>query len=315
MSESVMVQAALAYAAAGIPVLPLHTPTGPGVCSCRRTCDSVGKHPRLMRGLHDASTDAEQVRTWWRMWPTANVGLVTGVVMDACDIDSEEGLAALLDLLGDGAITGPTVATGSGGWHAWVQPTGRGNRAGMLPGVDWRGQGGYVVAPPSLHASGRRYTWSRSWQQVDVPVCPPKLRQLVEGFTAVVQAGNAGPVRETDAYAEAALRGEVAKVLDATRPRTTAGRTVPGTRNDTLNRAAYALGQLVGAGLLDRHRVEHELTAAARQVGLGVVETARTIHSGLTAGTRRPRGVARGGATPPAGLRAGRPVPSVGATT
>jgi hypothetical protein len=288
MSESVMVQAALEYAAAGIPVLPLHTPTAPGVCSCRRVCDSVGKHPRLLHGLRDASTDPEQLRTWWRMWPSANIGLVTGVVMDVCDIDSEEGLAALLDLLGDGAITGPTVATGSGGWHAWVQPTGRGNRVGMLPGVDWRGTGGYVVAPPSLHATGRRYAWSRPWSEVPIPVCPERLRQLVEGFPVVDEPG-AGPVREADAYAEAALRGEVDRVLAAAAPRSEGGRVVPGNRNDTLNRAAYALGQLVGGGLLDRRRVERELTSAARQVGLGAVETARTIHSGLTAGARRPR--------------------------
>jgi hypothetical protein len=249
----------------------------------------VGKHPRLLHGLRDASTDPEQVRTWWRMWPEANIGLVTGVVMDVCDIDSEEGLEALLDLLGDGAVTGPTVATGSGGWHAWFRPTGLGNRAGMLPGVDWRGAGGYVVAPPSLHTSGRCYTWSRPRDRAEVQPCPAKLRQLVEGFTGWLEPENASTVQSTGAYAEAALRGEVARVLAAAAPRAEAGRKVPGNRNDTLNRAAYALGQLVGAGILDRRRVERELTIAGRRVGLGAVETARTIHSGLTAGAKRPR--------------------------
>jgi hypothetical protein len=167
-----LLTAALDYADRGIPVVPLHTPTGPGgSCSCNRpSCDSPGKHPRLMHGLRDATTNEDQIHTWWRMWPTANIGLVTGTEMDVCDIDSEEGLAALLKLVGDHALTGPSAITGSGGWHAWVQPTGLGNRVGLLHGVDWRGRGGYVVAPPSLHASGQRYRWIRQLDTA-LPVC------------------------------------------------------------------------------------------------------------------------------------------------
>lgn len=89
----------------------------------------------------------------------------------------------------------------------------------------------------------------------------------------------AGPVREAARYAQAALAGEVDKVLAAQ----------IGARNDTLNRSAFALGQLVGAGALERHEAERQLARAARRVGLGAVEAARTIHSGLTAGMRRPR--------------------------
>jgi hypothetical protein len=96
-------------------------------------------------------------------------------------------------------------------------------------------------------------------------------------------------VRELTRYVHAAVQGEISKVLAATAPRTTGARRAPGNRNDTLNRAAFALGQLVGAQVLDRQLAERELAAAARQVGLGPVEAARTIHSGLTAGARRPR--------------------------
>jgi len=78
-------------------------------------------------------------------------------------------------------------------------------------------------------------------------------------------------------------------VLAAQAPVTVDGQPRPGNRNHTLNRAAYALGRLVGAGLLERRTVEKELTSAARQIGLGPVETARTLHSGLTAGARNPR--------------------------
>jgi hypothetical protein len=80
-------------------------------------------------------------------------------------------------------------------------------------------------------------------------------------------------------YAEAALAAEADRVAWAP----------VGTRNDTLNRAAFALGRLVGAGLVDESAVRYELTRAARHAGLGRVETARTIRSGLTAGRRLPR--------------------------
>src|SRR5262245_18998661 len=86
--------AAVRYAAAGIAVLPLHTPAPVGGCSCRdgAACASPGKHPRLRHGLHDASRDPATVAAWWRRWPRANVGLVTGTVLDVCDIDTNDGL-------------------------------------------------------------------------------------------------------------------------------------------------------------------------------------------------------------------------------
>jgi hypothetical protein len=279
MSDNPLLTAALRYAAAGIPVVPLHTPTSSTSCSCNRDCGSIGKHPRLMHGLRDATTDPAQIRTWWRMWPAANVGLVTGVTMDVLDIDSQEGLRALLDLVGEGALPGPVVATGSGGWHVWVAPTGCGNRVKMLPGVDWRGTGGYVVAPPSLHASGQRYRWSRPLETARLIACPPALRELVA--KPVTEATTTAAVHQPTRYAQAALTGEADKVRQA----------AEGTRNDTLNRAAYALGRFVGAGMLDRRTVEQELTAAAQAAGLGKVETARTLWSGLNAGVSNPRTV------------------------
>jgi hypothetical protein len=121
------------------------------------------------------------------------------------------------------------------------------------------------------------------------PPCPAPLRHLVEGPVAQLEIGAPTEVREPTRYAQAALAGEVARVLGAQAPCSAAGAQRPGNRNDTLNRAAYALGRLVGAGVLERREVERELTNAARQVGLGAVETARTIHSGLTAGIRNPR--------------------------
>ncbi len=267
--------AALAYARHGIPVLPVHTPAAGGRCSCDRgDCDRPGKHPRLRHGLTDATTDPRRIEMWWTRWPTANVGLRTGIVMDAADIDSVEGWHGLRHLL-DGAMpVGPQVRTGGGGWHFWFRPMGYGNRVRLLPGVDWRGTGGYVLAPPSRHASGAAYTWIRR-PGGTLPAGPPPLRDLIAG-PGVVSTPRV--VAHPDRYAAAALGAEADRVA----------RAPVGARNDTLNRAAFALGRLVGAGLLAAGDVVRELEAAARHAGLGRAETRRTIRSGLTAGQRQP---------------------------
>ncbi|MBO3739661.1 bifunctional DNA primase/polymerase [Actinoplanes flavus] len=268
--------AALAYARHGIPVLPVHTPDQGGVCSCHRgaRCDSPGKHPRLRHGLSEASTDPRQIRLWWTFWPRANVGLRTGVVMDVADVDSAEGWHGLRHLLGGDLPAGPQVRTGGGGRHLWFRPTGYGNRVRLLPGLDWRGAGGYVLAPPSRHAGGGDYRWIRR-PAVALPVGPATLLALVAGPPPPVRER---PVAHPGRYAEAALEAETDRVA----------RAPAGSRNDTLNRAAFALGRLVGAGLLAESTVCWELTAAARHAGLGWTEIRGTLRSGLTAGRRQP---------------------------
>jgi hypothetical protein len=270
-----MLLAALAYARHGIPVLPVHSPASDGGCSCGTVhCDRPGKHPRLRRGLTDASTDPRRIEMWWTRWPDANIGLRTGIVMDVADIDSAAGWHSLRHVLGGTMPDGPQVRTGRGGWHLWFRTTGYGNRVRLLPGVDWRGAGGYVVAPPSRHASGAAYTWIRR-PGADLPGGPATLRELIAG-PAIFHDDQ--PIAHPDRYAAAALEAEVDRVAHA----------VVGTRNDTLNRAAFALGRLVGAGLLDAGLVAGELGRAARWAGLGRAETRRTIRSGLTAGRRQP---------------------------
>jgi hypothetical protein len=265
-------RAALFFAAHGVPVLPLHTPGRHG-CSCARPdCDRPGKHPRVRHGLTDASTDPLVVAGWWRRWPTANLGLRTGVVMDVADVDTDDGRRALLRLLGGRVPDGPAVRTGSGGWHLWFAPTGYGNRVGLLPGVDWRGAGGYVVAPPSRHAGGAAYTWLRRFGG-PLPACPPALRELLRG----PDPPPAPRVTHPQRYAQAVLDAAAERVATA----------VPGTRNDTLNRAAFALGRLAGAGVIDEAEARRALAAAARHCGLGRAETLRTLRSGLGAGIRQ----------------------------
>jgi hypothetical protein len=267
--------AALAYARHGIPVLPVHSPAEGGGCSCGRgDCARAGKHPRLRHGLTEASTDPRRIEMWWTRWPDANVGLRTGLVMDVADVDSAEGWHGLRHLLGGAMPAGPQVRTGGGGWHFWFTTTGYGNRVRLLPGVDWRGAGGYVVAPPSRHASGADYRWlirpgDRS------PSAPSALLDLIVG-PAFEPPGAA--IGHPDRYAAVALEAEADRVA----------RAPTGSRNDTLNRAAFALGRLVGAGMLDAWLAGRVLTDAALHAGLGRAEIRRTIRSGLTAGRRQP---------------------------
>ncbi|BCJ44651.1 DNA primase [Actinoplanes ianthinogenes] len=267
--------AALAYARHGIPVLPVHTPDQGGVCSCHRgaRCDSPGKHPRLRHGVSEATTDPHLIELWWAHWPRANVGLRTGVMMDVADVDSAAGWHGLRHLLGDAFPPGPQVRTGGGGRHLWFRPTGYGNRVHLLPGLDWRGAGGYVLAPPSRHAGGGGYTWICR-PGAGLPACPAALRDLIAGPPPAPLR----PVAHPDRYAEAALESAIDRVAGA----------AVGCRNDTLNREAFALGRFVGAGLLDAGTVRRELTAAARAAGLGPREIRGTIRSGLDAGCRQP---------------------------
>lgn len=159
---------ALEYAARGWAVIPLHTTTGKG-CSCARLhrCTSPGKHPRTQHGLEDGTTDGDQIRTWWGRWPKANVGIVTGAVsgLIVLDIDADKGgFQSLDDMQAENEQLDDTITvnTGGGGRHLYFAHPGTpiGNRGRMRPGIDFRGDGGYVVAPPSGHQSGRQYEWA-----------------------------------------------------------------------------------------------------------------------------------------------------------
>jgi hypothetical protein len=141
--------AALAYATQGFAAFPL----------APRSKQPLISAANGGRGLYDATTDLNMIKSWWTRHPRANIGLRTGVSFDVIDLDGEAAVDAL-EQARDGRerISGPVVATAKG-FHYFVQPTGLGNRAGVLPGVDFRGAGGYVAAPPSVHPSGVRYRW------------------------------------------------------------------------------------------------------------------------------------------------------------
>ncbi len=160
---------ALTYAQRrGWPVFPLWWPAGDR-CACGKPdCDRPAKHPigrAAPHGLHDATTDPAVIRSWWSRWPYANVGLPTGRHFDVIDVDGQDGLTGLADMDRAGYpphILGMAETGRAIGWHLYVPVSGDTNKAGFLPGLDYRSKGGYVVAPPSAHISGRRYTWCRA---------------------------------------------------------------------------------------------------------------------------------------------------------
>jgi len=176
-----LLEAALSYVEKGWKIIPIHTPVKNG-CSCgRHSCSSIGKHPRTKNGLKDATNEKNTINQWWKKWPTANIGILTGkesgiVVLD---IDPQHGGDVSFDELVQNLGKFPDTVesfTGGGGRHIFFSYPGNGviirNKAGLndYPGIDVRGDGGYVVAPPSLHKSRKRYEWEVSSNPADIPL-------------------------------------------------------------------------------------------------------------------------------------------------
>jgi bifunctional DNA primase/polymerase-like protein/AAA domain-containing protein len=172
------------YVARGWPVFPLHEPKPDGTCTCHKgaTCDSPGKHPRTQNGLKDATVDPDKVKKWWQKWPDSNIGLRTdGYAVFDFDVKTG-GLETLAQWESEHPelLAVPRILTGEfegrRGQHLYFRQSGSPlrNRTGFVPGVDLRADGGFVVAPPSLHRSGVRYEGTVG----DVPVIFSWLEQL-----------------------------------------------------------------------------------------------------------------------------------------
>jgi hypothetical protein len=304
--------AALGYASRGIPVLPLHYPLphrvgvqpvggdrqlpNPAVgtgCSCRDpSCGQPGKHPLgalVPHGVKDATTNRARVLAWWTRHPQANIGLATGHAFDVLDVDGPAGERAIRQLAAAHGLasSGPLVRTGGGGWHFYLAPTGLGNvHPRGLDHVDWRGRGGYVVAPPSRHASGHRYQWLAG-RDLDTPpgpvpsvllerLQPRQLQRPADPDQLPTAADGSG-----ERYARAALAEELARVAAAP----------VGQRNRQLWESTRNLYNLVATGALDHREVNQGLLQAAERCGLLTEEprqTRRTLFSGRQVGLAHP---------------------------
>lgn len=298
--------AALGYAEHGWHVFPVHGAVK-GRCTCGRgDCSSPGKHPLTRHGLKDLTTEKDLITEWWSRWPLANVGIATGGRSHLVVIDIDLGHRAntafgspgeeregqepnVWSSLGRVIHKLPrtrTALTGGGGLHLlyrarFLDPVR--NRTSSLPGmpnlagIDLRADGGYIVAPPSAHASGNRYRWlapmapiagAPEWLAQEPrqtsPVAPPSTARFTSG--------------DGSAYGHAALENAL-----------TVLRAAPiGQRNHTLNRVAFSMARLVTAGHLADAATRCLLHDVGVAMGLTERETYLTIASAFAAGLRKP---------------------------
>ena len=273
-SSTPIADLALDYAAQGWPVFP---------------CNPATKQPYTPNGFKDASVDPARIRTWWTEHPAAMIGVPTGTksnvwVLDIDNKPGKDGIGALASLQATHGTLPETVTcrTPSGGSHFYFKCGGVEirNRGDVEPGIDVRGEGGYVIAPGSVRADGCIYEWTD--QPDDLADAPPwLLERVVKRATAKVSS----PARASDpssAYVDAAVSDELKKLVG-----TSAG------RNNQLNDSAFAIGTFVGADAMSRSQAETRLFGAALANGYtdqdGASATRATIKSGLDAGILKPR--------------------------
>lgn len=322
-----MLEHALAYAARGWRIFPCHPKT-------KQPLVPLDKDPETGKGIPGtgwatkATADEAQIRAWWKKAPKAMIGLPCGANIKAFVLDVDAGVdkdtgevyeAAALQMGLEQAIgcqLPPTlfVRTPRGGVHIYFALPDEGqvqNRAALLgkgSRIDVRGDGGYVIAPPSVRADGVAYAWSA--EDSAPAAAPPALLDLVLRRGKWADAGRgaaaSGSISERAAakvkrppvsagagvaqldeavrkYALSALDSELSQVRGA----------AAGSRNDTLNIAALKMGQLVAAGALHEGFVRAALEDAAEACHLisddGIASVRATIESGFRKGKSEPR--------------------------
>lgn len=266
-------RAALSYAEKGWPVFPL----APG-----------GKLPLFSkenggRAYLDATTDLGKIREWWLAHPNANIGIATGAASGIWVLDTDkhgtddgdESLARLQEQFGSLPET-LTQLTPSGGNHRIFKMNGTDirNRARIAPGIDVRGTGGYIVAPPSIHPNGKPYRWKEGKPVIEAP------KWLVDLVARKEESAPAHlPSKPPEAYAAAAFARIIGEF----------SRAQEGERNEALNKAAFSLGQFIASDALSRSMCEISLRSTALALGLTPREADATIKSGIESGFSHPR--------------------------
>jgi putative DNA primase/helicase len=180
-------KAASAYARMGWPAFSVFGVQN-GKCTCGNpTCGRPAKHPAVRTGFKAATTDELVLDALFADCPGANVAVATGYAFWTLDVDLLKGGYESLAELERGHDPLPdtvTSQTGGGGKQvsfAWDPDRPVPCSVGILPGIDVRGTGGYVVVPPSLHISGRRYAFLIGYgpHEIALAVAPEWLLNLV----------------------------------------------------------------------------------------------------------------------------------------
>jgi hypothetical protein len=278
--------AALGYAALGLAVFPARPDKK---CSYKSAEYSDGRK-------WGATSDPAEVHRDFARWPNARIGIRTGIINKIVVIETDtvaghgvDGAASLAqlevehDLLPDTR----TACSPSGSIHRYFRHPGikiKTTASEIGTGIDVRGDGGMVIAPPSTNLDGRTYRWLNKLPIAPMPgwlveltrYRPPTISQ--RAVAAIVR-----PFAAPNAYGAAALESEITVLIN----------TAPGSRNAALNRASFSLHQLVAGGELDGGVVRHRLIDASIANGLvandGLSSVLATIKSGMRAGLQSPR--------------------------
>lgn len=182
--ETPMLDHALGYLESGYPVFAVCSPRMGTHYHAQALCANPGKVPLVPWAPFQERlpTDAD-VRVWWMRWPTANIGMATGILSGVLVLDADGGEARKTCLTRGGLDATPTVWTGKvGGAHFHLEYPGGDvrNFARKLPGTDMRAQGGYVLLPPSVHASGNVYRWADHTRELPPAPVPDWLAELIQ---------------------------------------------------------------------------------------------------------------------------------------
>ncbi|MFE3178668.1 bifunctional DNA primase/polymerase [Amycolatopsis sp. NPDC059090] len=285
---------ALELAGRGWPVLPLRPGAKYPDWHRKDRCPGTGQ----CRGGHRtpeqmATTDPDLIAAKWQQapWNIAVFPGPAGLVIVDCDpakpggVDGWDALQALAAERGGPLPDTFTVATPRApGRHLYYRaPPGcvlRSTQGHLAPAVDTRGWGGYAVGPGSVRVDGA-YELLDDTDPVELPAW--LVQANVEHIAAAAGADREKPVAAPDSYTAAALRAETGRVRSQP----------PGGRNRVLSTASYALGQLVGAGLLDEQTARAELRAAVESWGdaASLPKDYGVIDTSLRAGEGNPRRV------------------------
>ena len=321
-----LLEAALAYAERGWPVLPCNNANKQPLVAALKGGD--GKPVKGTGGVSKASIDPEEIKAWWRKWPFAMIGLAMGRNgLFALDFDPrvieevdpatgaitereftlEQLKAETEEQIGTALPATLAVRTPSGGVHLYFRQPEEGaairNRGNLPDHVDVRGAGGYVIAPPSFLEDGRSYRWLHGASHAPVAEAPaeliaelraPKRKPAATPATNDAAAAQAAPSSSSSSSSsaedpvEAAVRRYALAALDEECRRLAA--TPVGNRNNQCNASGFAMGQLVGAGALTRATARAALIGAVQL--FNVEEATAAIDNGLDAGEASPRDLA-----------------------